>query len=120
LNHFREADLMPVGSGYYPVPKGWPRSANWLWKRIQEIRPNCERAGIHVGSHDTNTGRVIYLSKTTVTTDTAITPDTHAGDSNPSDGDGSRAEDGPGVTQEHVQNDGSDSNHGTPEELGLF
>ena len=50
--------------------KAWPKSARWLWRRIQEIVPLLVAAGIEPGRSEEKRGTVIALRKTL--TDDAI------------------------------------------------
>lgn len=43
---------------------GFPKSSNWLWKRIMQIRPNLTSLGIKVWKTDAVNNSVINLSKT--------------------------------------------------------
>lgn len=43
---------------------GFPKSSNWLWKRIMQIRPNLLSLGIKAYKTEVITGSIITLSKT--------------------------------------------------------
>lgn len=43
---------------------GFPKSSNWLWKRIMQVRPNLNSLGIKVWKTDAVNNSVINLSKT--------------------------------------------------------
>lgn len=43
---------------------GFPKSSNWLWKRIMQVRPNLTSLGIKVWKTDAVNNSVINLSKT--------------------------------------------------------
>ncbi len=43
---------------------GFPKSANWLWKRIMQVRPNLLERGISAQKEDTEANSVIKLTKT--------------------------------------------------------
>lgn len=58
---------------------GFPKSSNWLWKRIMQIRPNLLSLGIKVSKSETVTSSVITITKITLqedknTANTATTP----------------------------------------------
>jgi len=42
---------------------GFPKSSNWLWKRIKQVRPNLLALGIDVAHDEDNTGSLIEMSK---------------------------------------------------------
>jgi len=44
--------------------KAWPKSARWLWRRIQEVVPLLVSAGIEAGRSEEKRGTVIALRKT--------------------------------------------------------
>lgn len=52
------------------IKQGFPKSPNWLWKRIKEIRPNLLSKGITANRERNNTTNLITLTKTTITTST--------------------------------------------------
>ena len=43
--------------------KAWPKSARWLWRRIQEVVPLLVASGIEVGRSEEERGTVIALRK---------------------------------------------------------
>ena len=44
--------------------KAWPKSARWLWRRVQEVVPLLVAAGIEPGRSEEKRGTVITLRKT--------------------------------------------------------
>ncbi|MCX6782899.1 MAG: bifunctional DNA primase/polymerase [Candidatus Levybacteria bacterium] len=61
---------------------GFPKSSNWLWKRIMQIRPNLLSLGISAVKSESETSSVITLKKSSKDTEnTAITTSTTNGQS---------------------------------------
>jgi hypothetical protein len=59
---------------------GFPKSSNWLWKRIMQIRPNLLSLGISAVKSESETSSVITLKKSSKNhEDTAITSSTANG-----------------------------------------
>jgi hypothetical protein len=54
----------------------WPKDARWLWRRIKEVRPNLQAAGLHANHRE--------ISGMTTIEITRITPENDADD--PSEG----------------------------------
>jgi len=44
-------------------PNGFPKSSNWLWKKIQIIRPNLNSLGIEVKHNESNVSSIINITK---------------------------------------------------------
>ena len=44
--------------------KAWPKSARWLWRRMQEVVPLLVAVGIEAARHETEKGSIIALRKT--------------------------------------------------------
>jgi len=60
--------------------EGFPKSSNWLWKRIMQIRPNLLSLGINATKSESETNSVITLKKSSkVSENTAITSSTANG-----------------------------------------
>ncbi len=73
LQSIVEASNLQIGGA-----EGFPKSSNWLWKRIMQIRPNLSSLGIGAIKLETANGSEISLNKglredknTAITTDTA-------------------------------------------------
>lgn len=56
---------------------GFPKASNWLWKKIQIVRPNLNSFGIKAEHSESKASSTIKLTKSSKDTkNTAITPDT--------------------------------------------
>lgn len=45
------------------LKKGFPKAANWLWRRIKEVRPNLMAFGVHVDRREVAEGSLIRICK---------------------------------------------------------
>jgi hypothetical protein len=60
-NYVEESHLQVGGS------EGFPKSSNWLWKRIMQVRPNLLSLGINTVKTESFSGSSITIIKTTKT-----------------------------------------------------
>jgi hypothetical protein len=56
---------------------GFPKSSNWLWKRIKQVRPNLLALGIDVVHDEDNTGSLIEMSKVSQSRENVATTTTN-------------------------------------------
>lgn len=56
---------------------GFPKSSNWLWKKIHVVKPNLREMGISVTRTETAMGTVIALTKQSDETFSSATTATH-------------------------------------------
>lgn len=65
---------------------GFPKSPNWLWKKVMQVKPNLEAIGIYPARRESTTGTIITLIKNKVTPasdNTATTPTLPSTSQNP-------------------------------------
>jgi hypothetical protein len=56
-------DLLETQAEKLKLKKGFPKSPNWLWRKIKDVRPNLMAYGLEVTKSRDLTGSVITISK---------------------------------------------------------
>jgi hypothetical protein len=65
------------------IKKGFPKSPNWLWRKIKDVRPNLMAYGLDVIKNRELAGTYITISK-----QTASGPKPETSETNPASTDG--------------------------------